>query len=576
MQEADLKLKDVRAFNSYFKRFEPADVYLLDGRILYVDTARAGDAPAARRALDCAGRWMIPGLVDIHMHIESSMLTPAPFCRRAAACGVTTLVAEPHEIANVKGVRGVRAMIEAGRSAPIDVYCGIPSSVPSTSESLETTGAVIGFEEMKALLDEKNVACVGEVMNYREIIRENNLEISKFLRYLRENRPQTVVEGHCPALTGFDLAKFLYLGIDADHTEHTLEELRQRFANGMFVEIQAKMLKPEILAYIEENNLYEHFCFVTDDCMADEFATEGHLDVIVRRAIALGMRPEDAVYAATFTPTRRMRLNDRGALAPGKRADFCLLDDLSSLSVATVYKDGAPVWEKDRPLANEQTRYPFPADFYHSVEVKAPAAADFTIRIPAPADAVLVNVIELRDGSTRTQQRNVRMPVNGGVLQWKGSGCLLAAVFERHGKNGNVAYGFVCGYCLQRGAVATTYFHDHHNLFALGGDEASLQAAVTRVIELQGGIVTAENGAVRSELPLPVAGILSEADAATVGAALRSIRADLVAFGYRHYNPIMSLCTLGLPVSPAIKLTDKGLVDVKSGAILPLYTPCNP
>ena len=574
MQEADLKLKDVRAFNSYFKRFESADVYLLDGRILYIDTARAGDAPRARRELDCAGRWMIPGLIDIHMHIESSMLTPAPFCRRAAACGVTTIVAEPHEIAHVKGVRGVRAMIEAGRSAPIDVYCGIPSSVPSTSEALETTGAAIGFEEMKALLKEENVACVGEVMNYRQVIRENDLEITKFLRYLRETYPQTVIEGHCPALTGFDLAKFLYLGIDADHTEHTLEELRQRFANGMFVEIQAKMLKPAILAYIAENRLHEHFCFVTDDCMADEFAAEGHLDVIVRRAIALGMRPEDAVYAATFTPARRMRLNDRGALAPGKRADFCLLDDLAALSIAAVYKDGAPVWEKGRPPASEQARYPFPADFYHSVEVKMPTAADFAVRIPEPADTVLVNVIELRDGSTRTQQRTVRMPVRDGLLQWKGSGCLLAAVFERHGKNGNVAYGFVSGDCLQRGAVATTYFHDHHNLFVLGGDEASMQAAAARVIELQGGIVTAENGAVRSELSLPVAGILSEEDAATAGAALQNIRADLIAFGYRHYNPIMSLCTLGLPVSPDLKLTDKGLIDVKSGALLPLYTPC--
>lgn len=574
MQQADLKIENVLAFNSYFKRFEPADVYVLDGRILYVDTARAGDAPAARRETDGAGRWMIPGLIDIHMHIESSMLTPEPFCRRAAACGVTTLVSEPHEIANVEGLRGVRAMIAAGQSAPIDVYYGIPSSVPSTHASLETTGAAIGFEEMKALLEEESVVCVGEVMNYRQIIRDNDLEITKLLRYLRDKCSHAIVEGHCPVLTGFDLAKFLYLGIDADHTEHTLEELRQRFANGMFVEIQAKMLKAEILAFIEKNRLHEHFCFVTDDCMADEFATEGHLDVLVRRAIRLGMRPEDAVYAATFTPARRMRLVDRGSLAPGKRADFCLLDDLAALTIAAVYKDGVLIHTAGQTVPDEHAPYRFPADFYRSVQLRSLRADDFIIRVPEQTDAVLVNVIELRDGSTRTERKTVRMPVKSGTLQWQTSGCLLAAVFERHGKNGNVAYGFVSGDCLKRGAVATTYFHDHHNLFVLGGDEASMLVAAARVAALQGGIVTAENGAVLSELPLPVAGILSEDDAAAVGATLGHIRADLATLGYRHYNPIMSLCTLGLPVSPDLKLTDQGLVDVKNGAILPLYTLC--
>ena len=324
MEKIQLLIKHAKVFNSYLKKFIDADVSVKDGKFYYIDRKHE-NLFDAEQTIDADGQYMIPGMVDIHMHIESSMTTPSSFGNCAAKNGVTTVVSEPHEMANVKGVRGILEMISAAKDAPIDIFYGIPSSVPSTSEELETTGGVIDFEAMKHLLGEKDVVCVGEIMNYREIIRENHLEISKFLDYLRQEHPGYVIEGHCPSLVDLDLAKFLYLGINGDHTEHTLEEVKQRIENGMFFEIQDKMLKPEVLSYICENHLFEYCSFVTDDTMADVLYEQGHLNTVVQKAIEMGFPKEQAIYCATYTPCQRMHFYDRGVIAPGKLADFILL-----------------------------------------------------------------------------------------------------------------------------------------------------------------------------------------------------------------------------------------------------------
>lgn len=287
---------------------------------------------------------MVPGLIDIHMHIESSMMTPAPFCHQLAKNGVTTIVAEPHEIANVFGDRGIYAMIKAEDNIDTSIFYGIPSSVPSTSEELETTGAVIDCEGMKKIAENPNVICVGEVMNYRKVIVDDTLEICRFIEYVKKEKPTYAIEGHCPKLLDLELSKFLYLGINGDHTEHTMEEFKQRFENGMFVEIQAKSIEKELIDYIKENNLYEHFSFVTDDVMADTFLNEGHLNVVMKKAVKEGLRIEDAIYSATYTPARRMHLLDRGVLAPGKKADFLFVEDLEKFEIKNTFIDGKEVY----------------------------------------------------------------------------------------------------------------------------------------------------------------------------------------------------------------------------------------
>lgn len=571
MEHTDLLIKNVFAYNSYIKKFRKANVAVKEGKIFFVDTKMDTEFEAGE-VIDGTGFFMMPGFVDIHMHIESSMMTPQPFGERAAECGVTTIVSEPHEMANVKGIRGILEMIQAAKDAPIDIYYGIPSSVPSTNEALETTGGVIDFGTMKKLLFEEDVICVGEVMNYRQVIKDNDLPITKFIEYLQQERRGYVIEGHCPALTGLDLAKFLYLGIDADHTEHTLEEIAERIENGMFVELQDKMLKPEIIAYINENKLYEHVCFVTDDTMADELQEEGQLNRIVKKAVKMGFPLEEAVYCASYTPSRRMNLRERGSIAPGKLADFILVKEKESFLPQSVYKNGVEIYRKDKKQFSIP-HYEFPSDFYESIQLQKVGEEAFQITVPENVDSVRVHVMAVKDGSTQTEWKQVVMPVSNHRLQWENSGCLLAVVMERYGKNRNKGYGFVTGDCIREGAAATTYFHDHHNLFVVGNNTEDMNLAANRIIELQGGILTAKDNKILEELPLPVCGILSEGSSQEIGEQLKLVRRSLVQLGYKHYNPIMSLCTLGLPVSPALKLTDCGLIDVKQGKTVPLYEP---
>ncbi len=568
MESVSLLIKNAKVFNTYLKKFISADVSVKDGRFYYIDRKRDTDFQA-EAVLDAGGMYMIPGLVDIHMHIESSMMTPEPFGNCVAAYGVTTIVSEPHEMANVKGTRGVLEMISAAKNAPIDIFYGIPSSVPSTSERLETTGGIIDCNAMKHLLNEEDVVCVGEIMNYRQIIRENDLEITKFLDYLRQERPGYVIEGHCPSLLDLDLARFLYLGIDGDHTEHTLEEVKQRIENGMFFEIQDKMLLPEVLDYIRENQLYEYCGFVTDDTMADVLYEKGQLNYVVQKAVESGFPVEMAVYCATYTPARRMHLYDRGVIAPGKLADFVLLADPAVLAPVYVYKNGVQIFcEKNR--SEVSSSYRFPEDFYQSVCLPPVTIEDFRVTVDTDKDEVTVRAIEVHTDRTQTTEKLVTMPVREHLLDWKDSGCLLAMVLERHGKNGNIGYGFITGACLNKGTAATTYFHDHHNLFVAGDNPEDMLLAVRRIKELQGGFLTVRDGKILAELALPVCGILSERGVKDTAIKLKGIRESLAGLGYRHSSPIMSLGTLGLPVSPALKLTDRGLVDVKQSAVVPL------
>lgn len=593
-ERADLLVRGAKVYNSYFKRFVTADVSVRGGKFLYIDSRRSG-AVEADSTVEAEGLYMVPGLIDIHMHIESSMLTPGAFCRRLAECGVTTIVSEPHEMANVNGMQGVLDMIRAGENSPVDIFYGIPSCVPSTSPELETTGGIITCEDMEGLKENPWVACVGEVMNYRTIIRENQLEITRFLKGLREKDRMFPIEGHCPALLDLDLARFLYLGINGDHTEHSMEELEQRFANGMFMEIQEKMLRREVLDYIREHGLEEHFCFVTDDVMADTFCTQGHLDALVRRAMELGMTAEQAVYNASFTPARRMNLLDRGAIAPGKIADFLLLSDLDAFAVGATYKNGKCIWSRgqdrigqgsmsrdgaerpdtertgtERPGAEPDRDMRFPESYYHSIRLEFQEQSRFAVPMESDSGTVLVRVMEIQDGSTKTKEIIREMPVKDGFLQWEGSGCLLAAVFERYGGGEAVGYGLVTGDCHKQGAVATSYAHDCHNVLVAGANPADMMLALNRVIEMQGGMAVADAGKIQAELPLPVGGILSDRPAREVGEKLAGIRRAITSQGYRHYNPIMSFCTLTLPASPALKLTDKGLIDVKACKIVPL------
>ena len=575
-EKPDLVIRNVQVFNTAFRGFYPADVYLLNGRFYYVDIKKEHLIEASE-TVEGHDRYMIPGLIDIHMHIESSMMTPAVMARRLAECGVTTIVAEPHEMANVNGIRGIQDTIGNGKEAPIDIFYGIPSCVPATRPDLETTGGIIDAASMTELIKDPAVVCVGEVMNYREIIKDNDLEISRLLNELSEKDPRYTVEGHCPALKDEELAKFIYLGIDSDHTEHDIEELKQRFFQGMYVELQEKMLKREVIDFIDKHSLYDHFGFVTDDVMADTLMEKGHLDHVIRLAIGLGMSPEQAIYHATCTNARRMKLTDRGQISPGKLADFSLLTDLRGVVIDATYKNGRCIYRRDEKTASIQGSQlsekcdTFSKDYFYSVKVPPVKPDRFVLKTDhSDTSQVLAEVMEVSDGSTKTTRSLVWLPVEEGIVRWQHSGCLLTAVFERYGKSGRVGYGLVSGDFMKEGAVATTYAHDHHNLVVVGSNEEDMALAANSVISAQGGICVTKDGVIKAFLPLPIGGILSDLDADEVGKKLKEVRDALIAQGYRHYNPIMSLCTLSLLASPAIKISDFGLIDVTAGEPVPL------
>lgn len=421
---------------------------------------------------------------------------------------------------------------------------------------------------MVELSTRDGIVCVGEVMNYSKVINDPELEICKFIKHIKEKNSNYIIEGHCPSLMDLYLAKFLYLGINGDHTEHDIEELIQRFENGMFVEIQGEMLHKNIIEHISDNNLYEHIAFVTDDVMADDFVEDGHLNLVVKRAIELGMTVENAIYCATFTPARRMNFTDRGAIAPGKIADFLLIDDLVELNIDSTYKDGELIYSKNNKIDDNTSKFTFPKEFYNSVKLEPLTKTDFILKANVDKESVNCRVIEISNGGTRTKEVTRELKVKNNEINWQESDCLLAVVFERHGKTNGVGCALVTGDCLKYGAVATTYAHEHHNLLVIGKDIDDMVIAANKVIETQGGFVVVKDENILASIELRVAVILSDENMDIIGGKVKEVKGALQTLGYRHYSPIMSLCTISLPVSPELKITDKGLIRVKTGEIV--------
>ena len=564
----DVLLTNGQVYNSYLKKFVAGNIAVSGDRFAYVGTDALPIAP--QRTIDLAGRYVIPGLIDCHMHIESTMCAPRTFMNGAARNGVTTLIAEPHEIANVFGLAGIRALMQTTQNGPCDVRIAIPSSVPSTNETLETAGAAIENDDVEALMHMEQVICLGEVMDCRSVLADAHSKTNRLIRQIQHGRPDFSIEGHCPRFVGWELAQLLYRGIRSDHTDQSMEGLAARAANGMFIQLQEKTLKKEFLDYLMENRLSGRFALVTDDTMPDDFVRRGQLNHLVQRSIELGLAPEEAIYAATYAPAQHVGLRDKGTIAPGRIADFVVLSDLRAFAIESVWRAGAQVFARGAAWEEPERDTSFPAHFYHSVHLSPRTAEDFVLPAPIREGTALCRILAVQEHTTFVAEERAELPVRGGVIDWESSPYSLACVFERHGKNGGCGMALVGGTALTRGAAATTYAHDSHNLLVLGQTAADMQTAANTVIEAQGGFVAVRDGSVQAFAPLPIAGILSDRPLPVLGEQIAGVRRALTDCGYRHDNVIMSLSTLSLPVSPYFKLTDKGIIDVKKGAVAPL------
>lgn len=566
--EVQLIIKNLKVYNSYFKKFIQGDVVINDGKFIHIGNDYE-DRLSSRNIIDGNNKYMIPGLIDIHMHIESSMTIPSEFSKAAIKQGVTTVVADPHEIANVFGIEGIKEFIKSKEK--LDIFYGIPSSVPSTGNHLETTGGEITVNEVKELLSYENILCLGEVMNFKDLIEDESSAINNIINVSKDKK--IPLEGHCPKIDGVDLSFYIYRGVDGDHTQQSVASLEEKIRNGMFIEMQHKSMTTENIKFLVENNLYEHFALATDDVMADKL-TKRHLNELVKEAINLGMSIENAIYVATYTPARRMRLFDRGTIAPGKIADFILLDDIENFDIYEVYKNGEVVFNRCNGLKEKyfMKKSNFHKKFYNSIKLNQITKENLLVRVPQKYNnKVTCRTMNIMKNTTFTEEGEVSLDVENNLLKWENSNCALIAVFERYGKNNNVAFGLVQGEIIKEGAVATTWAHDNHNVMVMGRNVEDMVLAVNNLIDFNGGYIVVRDNNVLAKLELPIGGIVSDEPIEVIGEKLGKVRSAMKELGYNHMNEIMSFSTLSLPVSPAIKITDKGLIDVKKCKVVSLF-----
>ncbi len=566
---ADTIFYNGNIYSTPFKSFIKGYFSIKGDKFLHIGPGDVPPEVEADNMVDLQGKWVIPGLIDSHMHVESSMLAPRPFAKLMVENGVTTVVSEPHEIANVTGMDGVLAMIDSAIGAVMDILYAVPSSVPSTSSEFETTGGEINMPELIELIKHKEVVCLGEVMNTNKLLSDPNDKQNQFVNYLKENRPDMPLEGHVPRIVGEPLNHYVYTGINSDHTEHGLDAFMERILNGVMFQIQDKMAKPEIANAVKQYNLYENVSIVTDDTTPANLINHGHLNKVVMEMVHCGLDFEKAVYCATATPARRMRLYDRGQIMPGLLADFCILDTLTEIKPLQTYKRGRMVFDKTVGNSFESEKA-FPDSFYKTMKLQPVTQEIFDIIAPVKNGAVSVNGLEVLPDTYRTPKITKDLTAKDGKLVLDKDTCKIV-VIERHGKNGNVAGTIATGGAVIKGAVASSYAHDHHNLTVLGSNNEDMTLAANTVIANGGGLAVVQDGKLLAECKLEVCGLMSERDPYVVANDVQSVEKAMRDIGYVHDNPVMSLATTCLPVSMDVKITDKGFVDVINGKIIDIF-----
>lgn len=563
MTKVDLLITNAQVFNVFLRKFVQTTVSVKDGKFYWIDQNL--DGIEAEEVLDLTGKYLIPGLVDAHMHIDSSMTTPAIMGKTIGKYGTTTIIADDHEITNVAGIEGLKNFID--QPAPIDIFFGIPSSVPSTNNQMETTGGKIGVPEVEELLKDPRFICLGEVMNFKGMTAEGPTLIKDIIATCRKNRPTMPLEGHVPAYAGEDLAKVIFAGVTTDHTQQTAALVDEKVRNGMFVEIQLKSMHQEVIDTIIKHQYFEHVALVTDDSMPDVLLTS-HLNNLVRKAISMGMKPEDAIYISTYTPARHMGLWDRGAIAPGRIADFVILDNLEKFEISDVYKNGRPFLDD-----YQESKYDFLPELRHSINASKLAKQDLKLTTDLVENGtVIANIIQLNEVGTFTNHVKKKLQVKNHQVQWQQAGLALIMVQDRYGKNqAHFQLGLVDKAIIGDGAVGATWAHDHHNLMVMGTNIAGMIKIQHQLIEQQGGYIAAKGEKIVANAPLPIGGVVSDQPMDILGEQIKQIRQTMRDLGYKNTNEIMSFSTLSLLVSPNLKISDKGLFDVKSQKKVPLF-----
>jgi adenine deaminase len=543
---ADLVIKNVRLLDVITGAVTVTDIAIVGDRIVGTHATYEGET-----TIDGAGRFAVPGFIDTHLHIESSLVTPFEFDRCVLPHGVTTVICDPHEIANVLGAEGIKYFLDCAEQTVMDIRVNLSSCVPATA--FETSGAALEIADLEPFRAHPKVIGLAEMMNFPGVLNADPGIIAKLAAFQGGH-----IDGHAPLLLGTALNGYLSAAIRTDHEATSAAEAREKLAKGMAILIREGSVSKDLkaLAEVLDENTSSFVALCTDDRNPLDIAEEGHLDSSIRRLIAMG-RPLHHVYrAASHSAARIFGLRDRGLVAPGWRADIALLDSLEDCRVTYVITGG-------RLVVPElfAARKPVAAVGLTSMKAKPVTSDDFIV--PARPDRNQTPVIGVKPGLILTFRESAALAVSEkGTLPDLDADVLKVAVIERHGRNGNIGRGFVKGFGLKRGAIASSVGHDSHNITVIGATDEDMAAAVNRLIELSGGFVVAESGKVTAELALPIAGLMSPKSFEEVTHDLHALREAAYKLDCVLPEPFLQVAFLALPVIPHLKMTDRGLFDV--------------
>lgn len=546
-KQADLVLKNGRIVNVFTESVDFGDVAIVEGKIVGI-----GEYEGLHE-VDLKGAFVVPGLIDAHVHIESSMLTPGQYARAVVPKGTTTVIADPHEIANVVGKKGLNYLLTCKENLPLDIFLMLPSCVPATP--FEHSGACLNAKDLSEYILNESVLGLGEVMNAPGIF-----QLDKDLFEKLQLGDQKVIDGHGPGLTGKELNAYIVSGVMTDHECTTVEEMKERLQKGIYIQIRegsaAKNLDVLIQGVTRQNKHRIMFC--SDDRHPKDLLQEGHMDHCVRHAIKQGISPIEAIQMATIHAANCYELKNRGAIAPGYIADLIIVETLDQFKVKEVYKNGVLVAQNG--VSKFDVTEIMDENVKHTVNVKQVENIDFNI----PLTSDIVQVIQMMPSSIETKNvvRKVDM-VNRLYFANPKLNILKIAVIERHHKTGAVGKALIEGYQLKEGAIGLTIAHDSHNMIVVGKDDEDMRCVVKRLIEIEGGIVIVNKGEVIGELALPIAGLMTDQPLEVVYDALEKLEKVARGLGVpKEYDPFMSLAFMALPVIPELKITDSGLFDV--------------
>lgn len=552
---ADLLIKNAQVINVFSGEIQKTDVAVFQGMIAGFGRYKA------KKTIDIRGMYLSPGLIDGHVHIESSMVLPLEFAKGIVPLGTTIVVIDPHEIANVFGLEGIKFMAKYGKNIPLDIFIMLPSCVPATD--METSGGRLGYHDLSIFADKPWVLGLAEMMNYSGVIYRDNSVLKKI--GIMKGK---VIDGHAPGLSGKSLSAYISAGIRSDHECTTIEEAREKLEKGMYIMLRegtiAKNLKTLLPLITTENS--RRFMFVTDDRNPVDIINEGHINFMVKTAIKWGIDPITAVRMATLNPAEYFHLNEFGAIAPGYNADFIVFDSLKNFNIKKVFKKGRLVAENGYLIPEILSEHPI--HLRSSMNVRPLSADDLKVK----AGGRLIKVIEIVSGQLITRKRIEKARVEKGeIISDVDRDILKVAVIERHLASGSVGIGFVKGFGLKRGAIASSVSHDSHNIITVGTNDRDMLSAVNEIIHLKGGQVVVKDGKVIESLPLPIAGLMSDKSLNEVKEGVERVNFAAKRLGCKLTHPFMSLSFLSLPVIPELKITDKGLIDVEKSKIISLF-----